>query len=151
MRLLLCIISAVCAGTVIKLGEMRLDTAAEFVGFRPQCFVGKLGDFRFQRVDGDHLAAILFEQPVVAAAKYFFEYSGNHGLCFNLETTAAQIKRGGEIPTPRDLYYQPNALSARQLQELCRIYRNTALPHFEVQVRAGGATGTPHIRNFCPA
>ena len=52
-----------------RLREPLLDALPELVGLRAQLGVGELRDLRLERVDRAHRAAVLLEQPVVAAAE----------------------------------------------------------------------------------
>ena len=56
-----------------------LETRLEGVGFGTQVGVRELLQRRFQRVDGFDFGGILFDQPVVTAAKHFFKQGRNHG------------------------------------------------------------------------
>ena len=55
-----------------------LDTLAKLIGFRAKLGVGQARGLRLQRIDFAHSAAVLLQQPLVAAAEYLLEHSLDH-------------------------------------------------------------------------
>ena len=65
-------------------GQQRIEgfplrhARPELVGLGTQRLVGQRADSRLQRIDLADNRRILLDQPIIAAAKNFFEKAGNH-------------------------------------------------------------------------